>query len=88
LSSQLSYLILIYQGWPDFFTHGPFSIIFNVLGAASSFQGVEGCNNFRKFLCRFVKIPRGSKNVLQKCHFLALKVKIFFKNGIFGGLFY
>jgi hypothetical protein len=34
-----------------------------------------------------VKIPRGSKNVLQKCHFLALKVKIFFKNGIFGGYF-
>ncbi len=34
------------QGWPDFFTQGPFSISFNVLGAASSFQGVEGCNNF------------------------------------------
>jgi hypothetical protein len=35
-----------------------------------------------------VKIPIGSKNVLQKYHFLALKVKIFFKNGILGGLFY
>jgi hypothetical protein len=26
------------QGWPDFFSQGPFSVILNVLGAASSFQ--------------------------------------------------
>ncbi len=39
----------IYQGWPDFFSHGPFSIIFNVLGAASSFQGVEGAKIFENF---------------------------------------
>jgi hypothetical protein len=25
----------ILQGWPDFFVHGPFSIILNVPGAAS-----------------------------------------------------
>ena len=28
--------ICIYQGWPDFFSCGPFSIILNVLGAANS----------------------------------------------------
>jgi hypothetical protein len=28
----------IYQGWPDFFTQGPFSVTLNVLGAANSFQ--------------------------------------------------
>jgi hypothetical protein len=28
----------VVQGWPDFFSHGPFSIILNVLGAANSFQ--------------------------------------------------
>jgi hypothetical protein len=42
-------------------------------------------------------IPRGkgvqivskiSKNVLQKHHFWAQKVKIFLKNGILGGAFY
>jgi hypothetical protein len=26
------------QGWPDFFTQGPFSVTLNGLGAASSFQ--------------------------------------------------
>jgi hypothetical protein len=26
------------QGWPDFFSQGPFSEVLNVLGAASSFQ--------------------------------------------------
>ncbi len=70
------------------FSHGPFSIICNVLGAASSFQGVEGYNIFWKFLCRFAKITRGSKNFLQKCHFWAKRVNIFFKNGILGGAIY
>jgi hypothetical protein len=37
------------QRWPDFFSHGPFSIIFYVLGAASSFQGVEVAKNFENF---------------------------------------
>jgi hypothetical protein len=32
-----------------------------------------------------VIIPRGPKNFLQKCHFLAKKVKNFFKNAILGG---
>jgi len=31
-----------------------------------------------------VKITKSSKNVFQKCHFLASKVQIFFKNGILG----
>jgi hypothetical protein len=26
----------IFQGWPDFFSQGPFSVILNALGAASS----------------------------------------------------
>ncbi len=39
-------LYSIEQGWPDFFSQEPFSIICNVLGAAYSFQGVEGFQNF------------------------------------------
>ncbi len=72
ISTDQEILILIGldQGWPDFFSHGPFSIICNVLGAASSFQEVEGLKFFWKFLSRFVKITSGSQNVLQKCHFL------------------
>jgi hypothetical protein len=38
-----------YQGWPEFFSHGPFKKICNVLGAASSFQEVEGFKNFEHF---------------------------------------
>ena len=88
----LTYLPLVSQpidqGWPDFFSQGPFSIIFNVLGAASSFQGVEGLKKIWIFLGRFVKITRVSKHILQKCHFLAQKIKIFFKNSILVGAFY
>ncbi len=48
-----------------------------------NFKGGEGSKNFRKFYCRFVIIPRGPKNFLKKWHFLAKKVKNFFKNAIF-----
>jgi len=41
-SVKLNYIstksVGLYQGWPDFFTQGPFSVTLNVLGAANSFQ--------------------------------------------------
>jgi hypothetical protein len=41
---------------------------------------------FSKCLCKFMKIIRGSKNVLLKCYFWG--GKNFFKNGILGGAIY
>jgi hypothetical protein len=60
--------------------------IFNHFSCSGGRKFIPGGRRVQKFLK--MKIPRGSKNVLQKCIFLAFKVKIFFKNGIFGGLFY
>ncbi len=72
----------IYQGWPDFFSHGPFSIIWNVLLGG---RGVQFFFNFSADLWRIIK---GSKIFLQKLSFFSLKLNIFFKNGIIGGVFF
>ncbi len=60
------------QGWPDFFSHGPFSIIFKVLRAATSFQRVEGFKFFGKFPKMFCKkdiFGSKSQNFPQIWHF-------------------
>jgi hypothetical protein len=65
------------KAWPDFFGHGPFSIIYKALWAASFIPRGRGVQFFLKIF----------KNVLQEHHSLAQKVKIFIKNGILGGAF-
>ena len=40
----------ILQGWPDFFSRGPFSIILNVLGPGKN-SGGQGSNFVLKLIC-------------------------------------
>ena len=52
-------------------------------GLRKIFRGGRGHKIFWKFSWRFLIIPRGPKKILKKWHFLAKKVKNFFKNDIF-----
>ncbi len=62
---------------------------FYCFGGRKFIPGGRSCKNFWKFLCKFVKIPRSSKKVLQiffsKISFLAKKSQFFLKNDIFWG---
>jgi hypothetical protein len=80
----------IVQGWPDFFSQGPFSIICNVLGAANSFHlsGDRGVQNFLKISLQICENHKRFQKCFLKFHFGGEKVKNFFKNGILGGAFY
>jgi hypothetical protein len=64
------------QGWPDFFSHGPFSITFNVLGAASSFEGVEVAK-FLKISLQICENPKRFQKCSSKMSFFGLKSQNF-----------
>ncbi len=75
---------VIWQGWPDFFSRWPFSIICTVLGAASSFQEVEGFKNFENFSADLWKSQEVPKMFFKNVIFWNKKVK----KGILGGAFF
>ncbi len=76
-------LIFLAPDKMDEFIHEPGQKSWGEGRGYGKFLGVEGSKNFRKFYCRFVIILRSPKNFLKKWHFLAKKVKNFFKSAIF-----
>ena len=75
------------QGWPDFFIHWPFSIIFKVLGP-QYIPGGRGVKFFLKISLQICENPKRFQKHSSKMSFFGLKSQIFLKNCEWGIVYF